>query len=217
MCDQTLKRATHPSSKIYTCLWKSSPDYPSVFPDAFQIRHTEAPSWGGWSFWQLLRAARSAYTHLFIDPGQINVVSRPSSRHSLAQHTPTTSTKLILVTGVTGFPLLLSREHSLLNELFCARWTKKCNWNQHHCQIQTTISPPQTLKDKKNLSFPLCHTKWPQNTEKLLLIVIETQTHDNKFLNLTLQHLEKVLVLLWNYSAARNKSLVSFGLFSWHQ
>lgn len=158
MCDQTLKRATHPSSKIYTCLWKSSPDYPSVFPDAFQIRHTEAPSWGGWSFWQLLRAARSAYTHLFIDPGQINVVSRPSSRHSLAQHTPTTSTKLILVTGVTGIPPLLSRERSLLNELFCARWTKKCNWNQHHCQSSNNhLSTTNFERQKKSFISSLPH------------------------------------------------------------
>ena len=37
------------------------------------------------------------------------------------------------------------------------------------------------------------------------------------FLNLTLQHTEKVLVLLWKNSAARNRTLVRFGLFSRHQ
>ena len=37
------------------------------------------------------------------------------------------------------------------------------------------------------------------------------------FLNLTLQHMEKVLVLLWKNSAARNRTLVRSGLLSWHQ
>lgn len=36
------------------------------------------------------------------------------------------------------------------------------------------------------------------------------------FLNLTLQHTEKVLVLLWKNSAARNRALIRFGLFSQH-
>jgi len=35
------------------------------------------------------------------------------------------------------------------------------------------------------------------------------------FLNLTLQCMEKVPVLLWKNSAARNRTLVRFGLSSW--
>lgn len=116
------------------------------------------PSWGGWSFWQLLRAARSAYTHLFIDPGQINVVTRLHSRYSLAHHTPTTSTNLILVTGMTGLPPLLSRDHLLLNELSCARWPKKSNWNQHHCQSPNNLLLATDLgRQKKSFIFCLSH------------------------------------------------------------
>lgn len=215
MWDQTPERATHPSSKIYIYLWKSSPEYPSVFPNAFQFRHTEAPLL--WRL-ELLAATQSSQVslHTLIYRPRAAKCGQPAASQTLpgSSHPPTTSTNLILVTGMTGLPPLLSRDHLLPNELACARWPNNVTGISTTVKVQTTFSWSQNLKDSLIAG---CHMKWPQHTEKLLLIVIETQTHDNKFINLTLQHLEKVLVLLWNYSAARNKSPVSFGLFSWHQ
>lgn len=95
------------------------------------------PSCGGWSSWQLLRAARSAYTHLFIDLGQLNVVSLPDTAWPITP--PTTSTNVILVPGVTELPALLSRSHLLLNELSRARWPKNV------AGISTTVKVQRPL------------------------------------------------------------------------
>lgn len=100
-------------------------------------------------FWQPVKAARSAYTHLFIDLEKLNAVSCPPSRHRLASShcfTSTTSTNLILVTGMTGLPPLLLGDHVLPHKLYCARWQKN-NWNfSITIKDQTTLLQLQSLK-----------------------------------------------------------------------
>lgn len=136
MWDQTLKRATHPSSKIYTYLWKSSPDYTSVFPNAFQIRHTEAPLL--WRL-ELLAAPQSSQVslHTLIYRPRAAKCGQPS-RHSLAHHPHHFNQP--------NFSPWYDRASTMaLKRLFTSQWNilckvaKKCNWNQHHCQSPNNL------------------------------------------------------------------------------
>lgn len=71
------------------------------------------------------------------------------SRHRLAsshRFTFTTSTNLILVTGMTGLPPLLLGDHLLPDKLYWARWQKNnCNFSIT-TKDQTTLSQLQSLK-----------------------------------------------------------------------
>lgn len=132
------------------------------------------------AFWQLVKAARSAYIHLFIDIGKLNAVSCPPSRRRLAsshRFTPTTSPNLILVTGMRGPPPLLLGDHLLSNKLYCARWQKN-NWNfSITIKDQTTLSQPWSLKgtDVEPGSY-LPNAITTAHRKTFLLIVIKTQT-----------------------------------------
>lgn len=134
MWDQTLKRATHPSSKIYTYLWKSSWDYPSVFPNAFQVRHTETPLL--WRL-ELLTAPQSSQVSLHTriyspraakcgQPAAFQ--TQPGSSHPHHFNQPNFS------------PWYDRACTTALKRPFTSQWimlckvAKKCNWNQHHRQ-----------------------------------------------------------------------------------
>ena len=151
------------------------------FPNDFHFRHAEAPHlWRLELSDKLVKAARSAYTHLFIDLGKLNVVSCPPSRHRLASShlfTPTTSTNLILVTGMRGLPPLLLGDHLLPNKLYCARWQKN-NWNfSITIKDQTTLSQLQSLKgtDVELGSYLPNAITTAHRKNSFLLIVIKTQ------------------------------------------
>lgn len=97
----------------------------------------------------------------------------------------------------------------------CDLVTKNLNFQQkiQERDQKHTHAPNNMISGGKKDRVVRC-SQIQHATQILQLLFSHSITY--MFLNLTLQHMEKVLALLWKNSAARNRALIRFGLLSWH-